>query len=73
MDTTTITERQGAPLPNGGHCDDCRTIIADNGSSVSMAVAMCKAHKDESETRLRRSIASNPEIAAVHAMIGRGR
>lgn len=54
-------------------CPDCERVTATNERGyTAAAIRYCPAARAESAERMAAARASNPEIAALHRMIGRG-
>ena len=54
-------------------CPDCTTLTADHHTTGLRAAAIryCPRHKSESADNIAAARAANPEIDAIHRMLGR--
>lgn len=56
---------------NPFHCNDCEQITATAASGYTVAaVEFCPAHKADADAGMAQARAANPEIAALHRMMG---
>lgn len=53
-------------------CPDCQVITATQNGYTAAAIRSCPVARAESAQRMAEARATNPEIAALHRMLGRG-
>jgi hypothetical protein len=57
-------------MPGHLDCPDCQVVTASNDRRAAAAIRLCPVHKAESVATLEHARQTNPDIAALHRMIG---
>jgi hypothetical protein len=50
-------------------CPNCEIVVAHGDTTTAAGIKMCAGHKSRADQRSAHARATNPDVAAVHAMI----